>query len=86
MVCIYEATAVDFNYIVTLISLCTDVDECAQGIDDCHPDAICQNTLKLYKCTCKPGYSGEGKTCEGKCTKTIKLDLTECDCSQYLVE
>uniref|UniRef100_A0A8C6V6C4 Signal peptide, CUB and EGF-like domain-containing protein 2 n=1 Tax=Naja naja TaxID=35670 RepID=A0A8C6V6C4_NAJNA len=46
------------------------VDECAQGIDDCHPDAICQNTLKLYKCTCKPGYSGEGKTCE---------DIDECD-------
>ncbi|XP_058015509.1 signal peptide, CUB and EGF-like domain-containing protein 2 isoform X7 [Ahaetulla prasina] len=44
-----------------------DVDECAQGIDDCHPDAICQNTLKLYKCTCKPGYSGEGKTCEVTC-------------------
>ncbi|KAG8125785.1 hypothetical protein E2320_020976 [Naja naja] len=48
----------------------SDVDECAQGIDDCHPDAICQNTLKLYKCTCKPGYSGEGKTCE---------DIDECD-------
>ncbi|XP_070599693.1 signal peptide, CUB and EGF-like domain-containing protein 2 [Erythrolamprus reginae] len=47
-----------------------DVDECAQGIDDCHPDAICQNTLKLYKCTCKPGYSGEGKTCE---------DIDECN-------
>uniref|UniRef100_A0A670ZQK9 Signal peptide, CUB domain and EGF like domain containing 2 n=1 Tax=Pseudonaja textilis TaxID=8673 RepID=A0A670ZQK9_PSETE len=28
------------------------------------------NTLKLYKCTCKPGYSGEGKTCE---------DIDECD-------
>ncbi|XP_058015474.1 signal peptide, CUB and EGF-like domain-containing protein 2 isoform X3 [Ahaetulla prasina] len=49
--------------------LSPDVDECAQGIDDCHPDAICQNTLKLYKCTCKPGYSGEGKTCE---------DMDEC--------
>ncbi|XP_077177878.1 signal peptide, CUB and EGF-like domain-containing protein 2 isoform X3 [Paroedura picta] len=47
-----------------------DVDECAQGLDDCHPDAICQNTPKLYKCTCKPGYSGEGKTCE---------DIDECD-------
>ncbi|XP_015267754.1 PREDICTED: signal peptide, CUB and EGF-like domain-containing protein 2 isoform X2 [Gekko japonicus] len=47
-----------------------DVDECAQGLDDCHPDAICQNTPKLYKCTCKPGYSGEGKICE---------DIDECD-------
>ncbi|XP_074811118.1 signal peptide, CUB and EGF-like domain-containing protein 2 isoform X4 [Natator depressus] len=47
-----------------------DVDECAQGTDDCHPDAICQNVPKLYKCTCKLGYSGEGKTCE---------DIDECD-------
>ncbi|XP_054682865.1 signal peptide, CUB and EGF-like domain-containing protein 2 isoform X1 [Grus americana] len=47
-----------------------DVDECALGLDDCHPDAICQNTPKLYKCTCKGGYTGEGKKCE---------DIDECD-------
>ncbi|XP_063188481.1 signal peptide, CUB and EGF-like domain-containing protein 2 isoform X2 [Chroicocephalus ridibundus] len=47
-----------------------DVDECALGFDDCHPDAICQNTPKLYKCTCKVGYTGEGKKCE---------DIDECD-------
>ncbi|XP_048341584.1 signal peptide, CUB and EGF-like domain-containing protein 2 isoform X3 [Sphaerodactylus townsendi] len=50
--------------------LFSDVDECSQGLDNCHPDAICQNTPKLYKCTCKPGYSGEGKICE---------DIDECD-------
>nr|XP_060623144.1 signal peptide, CUB and EGF-like domain-containing protein 2 isoform X3 [Anolis sagrei ordinatus] len=50
--------------------LFADVDECGQGIDDCHPDAICQNTPKSYKCTCKAGYSGEGKMCE---------DIDECD-------
>ncbi|KAJ7344448.1 hypothetical protein JRQ81_000398 [Phrynocephalus forsythii] len=47
-----------------------DVDECAEGSDECHADAICQNTPKSYKCMCKPGYSGEGKTCE---------DIDECD-------
>ncbi|XP_068947290.1 signal peptide, CUB and EGF-like domain-containing protein 2 isoform X2 [Petaurus breviceps papuanus] len=47
-----------------------DVDECARGIDDCHEDAICQNTPKSYKCSCKPGYQGEGKHCE---------DIDECD-------
>uniref|UniRef100_A0A493TBC9 Signal peptide, CUB domain and EGF like domain containing 2 n=1 Tax=Anas platyrhynchos platyrhynchos TaxID=8840 RepID=A0A493TBC9_ANAPP len=46
------------------------VDECALGLDDCHPDAICQNTPKLYKCMCKVGYTGEGKKCE---------DIDECD-------
>ncbi|XP_061855902.1 signal peptide, CUB and EGF-like domain-containing protein 2 isoform X2 [Colius striatus] len=47
-----------------------DLDECALGLDDCHPDAICQNTPKLYKCMCKVGYTGEGKKCE---------DIDECD-------
>ncbi|XP_038621090.1 signal peptide, CUB and EGF-like domain-containing protein 2 isoform X3 [Tachyglossus aculeatus] len=47
-----------------------DLDECAEGTDDCHADAFCQNTSKSYKCTCKPGYRGEGKDCE---------DIDECD-------
>ncbi|XP_040201759.1 signal peptide, CUB and EGF-like domain-containing protein 1 isoform X1 [Rana temporaria] len=47
-----------------------DSDECAEGTDECHIDAICQNTPKSYKCICKPGYKGEGKHCE---------DIDECD-------
>ncbi|XP_072475580.1 signal peptide, CUB and EGF-like domain-containing protein 2 isoform X2 [Notamacropus eugenii] len=47
-----------------------DVDECARGIGDCHEDAICQNTPMSYKCSCKPGYQGEGKHCE---------DIDECN-------
>uniref|UniRef100_A0A8C0KFB3 Signal peptide, CUB and EGF-like domain-containing protein 2 n=1 Tax=Canis lupus dingo TaxID=286419 RepID=A0A8C0KFB3_CANLU len=46
------------------------VDECAQGLDDCHTNAICQNTLTSYKCSCKPGYQGEGRQCE---------DIDECE-------
>ncbi|XP_012639458.1 signal peptide, CUB and EGF-like domain-containing protein 2 isoform X4 [Microcebus murinus] len=47
-----------------------DVDECAQGLDDCHADALCQNTPASYKCSCKPGYQGEGRQCE---------DIDECE-------
>uniref|UniRef100_A0A4W3JA43 Signal peptide, CUB and EGF-like domain-containing protein 2 n=1 Tax=Callorhinchus milii TaxID=7868 RepID=A0A4W3JA43_CALMI len=53
------------------VSVCLfDVDECSEGTDDCHVDAICQNTQTLFKCTCKPGYKGDGKKCE---------DIDECD-------
>ncbi|XP_068046771.1 signal peptide, CUB and EGF-like domain-containing protein 1 isoform X5 [Anomalospiza imberbis] len=51
-----------------------DVDECAEATDDCHIDAICQNTPKSFKCICKPGYKGEGKQCE---------DIDECENDFY---
>uniref|UniRef100_A0A7N8WV88 Signal peptide, CUB and EGF-like domain-containing protein 3 n=1 Tax=Mastacembelus armatus TaxID=205130 RepID=A0A7N8WV88_9TELE len=37
---------------------------CAEALDNCSIDAICQNTLKSYKCICKSGYKGDGKHCE----------------------
>uniref|UniRef100_A0A3Q4AH10 Signal peptide, CUB and EGF-like domain-containing protein 1 n=1 Tax=Mola mola TaxID=94237 RepID=A0A3Q4AH10_MOLML len=49
---------------------CADADECAEGSDDCHIDALCQNTPKSYNCICKPGYKGDGKQCE---------DMDECE-------
>lgn len=45
-----------------------DVDECVEGTDNCHIDAICQNTPKSYKCICKSGYTGDGKHCKGRST------------------
>ncbi|XP_048040168.1 signal peptide, CUB and EGF-like domain-containing protein 2 isoform X5 [Megalobrama amblycephala] len=48
----------------------TDSDQCEEGSDGCHIDAICQNTPTSYKCTCKTGFKGDGKHCE---------DIDECD-------
>ncbi|XP_053490767.1 signal peptide, CUB and EGF-like domain-containing protein 2 isoform X4 [Ictalurus furcatus] len=48
----------------------TDVDQCSEGSDACHIDAICQNTPTSYKCTCKSGFKGDGTHCE---------DIDECD-------
>ncbi|XP_021333197.1 signal peptide, CUB and EGF-like domain-containing protein 2 isoform X5 [Danio rerio] len=47
-----------------------NTDQCAEGSDACHIDAICQNTPTSYKCTCKTGFKGDGKHCE---------DIDECD-------
>uniref|UniRef100_A0A669EM17 Signal peptide, CUB and EGF-like domain-containing protein 1 n=1 Tax=Oreochromis niloticus TaxID=8128 RepID=A0A669EM17_ORENI len=53
-----------------MFCVCADVDECAEGSDDCHIDALCQNTAKSYNCICKPGYKGDGTQCE---------DMDECE-------
>lgn len=53
---------------------CADVDECAEGSDDCHIDALCQNTAKSFNCICKPGYKGDGKQCEGEWLFAFSID------------
>ncbi|KAK1790360.1 hypothetical protein P4O66_014256, partial [Electrophorus voltai] len=68
----------DFYLLLLLINTCRvmgnvgieDTDECSEDTDDCHIDALCQNTPKSFKCICKAGYKGDGKQCE---------DMDECD-------
>lgn len=39
---------------------------CGTDKDDCHKHATCANIGPgLYKCTCKEGYTGDGKMCTG---------------------
>ena len=43
----------------------TDVDECAEGKDNCDPNATCDNTDGGFTCTCNEGFEGDGETCNG---------------------
>jgi hypothetical protein len=48
--------------------LSLDIDECSSsGMNDCHVEANCTNTQGSYICTCKEGYTGDGKDCQGTC-------------------
>ena len=42
-----------------------DYDECSNNADNCHVNAICENTISSYTCTCKSGFTGNGAKCEG---------------------
>ena len=57
----------------------SDVNECAQGLDDC-PYA-CNNTIGSFDCICGPGTEGDGVTCisewrHGLCVCVCVLSLT----------
>ena len=43
-----------------------DVDQCTLKNGGCSPSATCTNTHGKIKCTCKPGFTGNGLTCTGK--------------------
>ena len=43
----------------------TDIDECKTYSDKCHLNATCSNTHGSHVCTCKPGYTGDGRNCTG---------------------
>jgi cysteine-rich repeat protein len=45
-------------------SVCSDIDECADALDDCGDDATCTNTPGGWECACDPGFEGDGKRCE----------------------
>ena len=43
-----------------------DIDECTSKIHNCDRNALCKNTEGSFTCTCKPGYKGDSKKCNGK--------------------
>ena len=45
--------------------LTIDLDECSSNSHSCGVDAVCSNTYGSHTCTCKTGYTGDGKSCNG---------------------
>ncbi len=45
------------------ISVSAGTDECAEGTDDCAPDALCADTVDGFTCECPLGMVGDGKDC-----------------------
>lgn len=43
-----------------------DIDECRLNKHDCSDKASCVNTPGSYKCICKEGSVGDGRTCIGR--------------------
>ncbi|XP_073250982.1 uncharacterized protein [Porites lutea] len=55
----------------------TDLDECTTNSHICDVNAVCQNTAGSHTCSCKAGYTGNGKTC---------YDLDECTTNSHICD
>ena len=53
----------------------TDIDECKTYPGKCHGNATCNNTHGSHVCTCKPGYTGDGRNCTGTINNLIGLQI-----------
>ena len=48
-----------------IASFILDIDECSKDPSVCDKNADCINSDGSYSCSCKQGFTGDGKTCQG---------------------
>ena len=42
---------------------------------DCSSYADCSNVMGSFQCTCKSGFTGDGRACEGTCRLALPLGI-----------
>ena len=58
-----------------MIFFTTDIDECSAETNPCDENADCTNIDGSFSCTCKEGFTGDGKTCQGVFFNFLVYDL-----------
>ena len=60
-------------YLLQMTSKSIDIYECKERLDDCAAEARCTNRYGSFECRCLPGYSGDGRFCNGTYNKLKSL-------------
>ena len=59
---------------ICFFAVFADIDECAEGIVECHANAQCVNVPGTAECRCREGYTGDGRSCRRN-MQTFAFDL-----------
>ena len=51
------------KYVFTFL---IDVNECDHGLDICHDNATCNDTIGSFYCICDMGFEGDGVNCSSE--------------------
>jgi hypothetical protein len=70
--------------------ICTQIDyvdceasnECESNLDECDPNATCNDQVEGYDCTCNTGYVGDGFNCEAVPCPEQASGAPNCACNQ----
>ena len=53
------------NFSLLHVTCSTDIVECSNGSHVCDVNANCTNTVGSHNCTCKKGFTRDGRSCSG---------------------
>lgn len=53
------------NFFLSRCFFFADINECEIGAHNCDRHAVCTNTAGSFKCSCSPGWIGDGIKCTG---------------------
>lgn len=51
----------------------TDVNECTNGTSNCSENTVRDNRVESYRCKCKPEFTADGGTCNGKIEPNLRV-------------
>ena len=61
-----HSVVMTFCNVISVLVVSPDIDECSASSPVCDVNGNCQNNGGSYLCSCKTGYTGDGKSCSGK--------------------